>query len=208
MTTTAIEVRAPYDAQALALLQAEAEADAIALTGVTCEDDATYTALDGVLTEVLRRADMVEATKKTITGPLRAALKATDDLFRPLVAPLDACTALLKRAMGDHVQAKALAERQARALALEAAKAGDDHTMALALTTAEDVGKRAEAGARARFAWVVKRLIPDLLPDEYWAPDMVKISALAKAWPGASEDPPVVPGVVFEREARIAGSHK
>ena len=204
----AIQIHVPYDAGSLARLQAEAEADAKALVGLACPDDATYTALDGILTDTLRRLDAVEAAEKAITQPINAGLKAARDLFRPLRSSLDACVGMLKAPMGAWMQEKALAERQARAVALEAVKVGDHATMAQALTVAADVSGRPDAGAAARFAWEVERVLnPDLVPDEYWVLDTKQIDAVARAWSGKREDPPVVPGVKFKRVARIAGKH-
>lgn len=209
MTSRAIVLQGPvtYDAAELATLQAAGEALATTAATFTCPDDPSYQALDGILSAVLGELDVIDATKRTVTDPLRAAIKATDKLFAPVIAPRDAVVVMCKRLMADYQTAKALAERTARALALQAAKAANDAGMAAALTVAASVAAPVDAGAQTRWRWVVKRIIPDLLPDEYWTPDEKKIGALAKAWPGKSEDPPVVPGVVFEREALIAGKH-
>lgn len=209
MTNRAIVLQGPvtYDAAELATLQEAGEALATTAASFTCPDDPSYQALDGILSAVLVELDTIDATKRTVTDPLRTAIKATDRLFAPVIAPRDAVVAMCKRLMADYAQAKALAERAARALALEAAKRSDDGAMAQALTVAAAVAAPVDAGAQTRWRWVVKRIVPELLPDEYWTPDEKKIGAIAKAWPGKSEDPPVVPGVVFEREALIAGKH-
>lgn len=49
----------------------------------------------------------------------------------------------------------------------------------------------------------VKRINPDLLPDEYWSPDMTKIANEAERQGTRRDEPPVIPGVIFELEARV-----
>lgn len=202
-----IQVRVPYDAGALAALQVEAEADAIALVDFTVPDDETYQVADQLLTGILQRLDAVEKTEAGITGPIKEGLKNARALFAPLRSSLDACVVMVKRAMAAHVTEKARLESEARKLALAAAKAGDDTTMAEALTVAADAAEKPATGAQARPRWIVERTIPGMIPDEYWCVDEAKIGAIAKAWPGQSEDPPIIPGVIFKRVFGIAGKH-
>lgn len=210
-----VQITSEYDGAQLARLQTAAEADLQTIVrfetagGITTPT--AYAAFDELLTVKLRELDAAEKAKKSITGPIREGLKAVDALFKPLVAPLDASVAVMKRMMSAYQKALAEAEAAARTLALQAATKGDDSTMATALTVAADAGQaaRVEVASQVRWKWTVKKVTPDLLPDEYWTPDTAKIEAVAKAADASSEEGrPVIPGVTFERVPNIAGSHK
>jgi len=199
-----LTITLPPDVRELAALQREAEADAAALA--TLDVDTAAADVDAFLTDVVTRKDAALAMRKRVTGPAYQIAREVEGWFRPLVAALEGAERHLKGLLGKQRLAALAAEREARELAAAAAEAGDAETLLTALEVAAEAGARDDARATTRYAWIVKRIVEDLLPDEYWCPDAEKIGAVAKAADGAG-DAPVIPGVVFERVA-IVGARR
>jgi hypothetical protein len=199
-------VTLPPDVRELAKLQREAEDDAAALACVDVADAVSLADADAFLTDVVRRKDAAVAMRKRATGPLYTAVKEIKSWFRPWTAALEGAEVHLKSVIGAYRMRQLDTERQARELAAQAAQQRDPEALVTALTVAADAGAKDGARATTRYAWKVARVIPDLLMDEWWCPDMDKINAFAKAAPGDG-DAPVIPGVLFEREA-IVGARR
>jgi hypothetical protein len=195
-----LTVSLPPDVRELATLQRAAEADAAALATLTVDVDATD--LDAFLTDVVRRKDAAVAMRKRATGPMYTAIKEIESWFRPLVTALEGAERHLKAVLGAQRLAALDAEREARELAAAAADVGDAGALLEALTVAADAGAKDGARATTRYAWTVKRISEDLLPDEWWTPNTAAIEAHAKGFAGDG-DAPVIPGVVFERVALV-----
>jgi hypothetical protein len=204
--TTEITVSIPPDVRELARLQREAEDDAAALACVDVADAVTLADADAFLTDVVRRKDAALAMRKRATGPMYTAAKEIESWFRPLMAALEGAERGLKNVIGAYRMRQLDTERQARELAAQAAEGRDPEALVTALTVAADAGAKDGARATTRYAWTVKRIIPDLLPDEWWSPDEARIAAFAKAAPGEGDEP-VIPGVRFERVA-IVGARR
>jgi hypothetical protein len=194
----------PPDVAELATLQAHAEADAVALAAL--DDTCSAADVDAFLTDVVTRKDAALAMRKRATGPMYTAVREVEAWFRPLVTALEGAERHLKGLLGKQRLAALELERNARELAAAAADEGDAGTMLEALAVAAGAGARDDARATTRYAWTVKRIAEDLLPDEWWTPNRDAIEAHAKGFAGDG-DAPVVPGVVFERTA-IVGARR
>lgn len=198
-----ITLALPTSAADVATLQRQAEDDAPAVQAITIADADDYAFADAILTDVVQRKDAVVAMRKQATVPLYQVVRTIEGWFKPVVSALESSERTLKERMGAWRLQIAERERAAREAAAVAAESGDAGAMVTALNAATSAQMAPAAGrATTRFVWAVKRIAEDLLPDEWWTPDVARIEALAKETPGDS-DPPVVPGVVFERRAVI-----
>jgi hypothetical protein len=135
------------------------------------------------------------------TLPLYGVIKTIEGWFKPATKALDVAIGHLKGQIGAYRLALWQAEREARELAAVAAETGDSAAVIDSLATAAEMAVKPEGRASATFAWEVDRVIPDMLPDEWWTPDRAKLDAVAAA--DKSDDGPVIQGVVFKRVAKI-----
>lgn len=188
----------------LAAEQAEAEADAqpANLAAIVVADEADYTLVTELRTEVRAKKDAAIKLRQTAAQPWKKVATTIEDMFRPLVQAYEKIENDFRGKLEAYQVAKVKAEREARLAATEAATAGDDAALVTALSASTVLARPIADGGRVSLKWTVKRVVADLLPDEYWTPDMAKIEAIAKAHRG--DEPPVIPGVVFEQTASVA----
>lgn len=169
------------------------------------EDPETYAAVGAILIERLKQYDAAKDFRDKVTKPVYAHWKYLCDLLS--VKPHEDLIKALKGAIKAYDlredARKRLAAEEARALF--AAPTPDIPAMTQALTVANAPEAQAD-GVSTTFVWKVKRIIPDLLPDAYWIPDEAGIAQVARDHKG--DDPPVIPGVVFERDAQVTGRRK
>jgi len=119
--------------------------------------------------------------RKEITGPILLAKKRVDDLFRPVLAALEAIETEY-RVKANHYASELSKAREAASQALE------------------PVPPPPEAkGSTTIQYWVVSVTDPDLVPREFCCPDYDKLQAIANAEGSVRE----IPGVKFERKERI-----
>ncbi len=175
---------------------AEAQATALALRGSTVESEDELVEADAMLTAVVRKKDAVVAERTKVTSLTRAV----EAMVRPAVKAWTEAEDTLKGAIGAYRLAKLEASKE---LAAEvSAELTETNALSLEglqkITESQALVSRDAGESTTRYAWKVKRLVPELLPDEWWTPDEVKIAAHARAFPGDG-DAPVIPGVVFER---------
>lgn len=196
-----VTLSVPATAHEVAALQATAEADLVRWHEFSIDTPEEYSAVDAVLSEVVRRKDAALEMRKSATGPLYKATKTIEGWFAPVVAALTALESRLKDGMGSYRLEQERKAREARELAAQAADTGDAGALVEALTVATEAAQPPAGRASVGFSWVVERVNADMLPDEWWCPDTVKIEAVAKAHKG--DDAPVIPGVVFKRTARV-----
>lgn len=201
MIEHSITLHVPATAPEVAALQAAAEAELAQWGGFTIDTAEEYAAVDAVLSEVVRRKDGATAMRKRATGPLYKATKEIESWFAPYLGALTKLETLLKGGMGAYRLAQDAKAAEARKLAAEAADAGDGAALTEALTVATEAAQAPAGRASIGFEWRVHRIAEDMVPDEWWCIDRAKIDAHAKAHKG--DDPPVIPGVIFERFARV-----
>ncbi len=196
----------PSHAGQIATLQAEAEGDLaeLAEADFRVDSDEAYTTADALLTSVVRRKDAVKAMLREATKPLADAEAAVRAWFAPVLEVLATLETALKGQMGDYTIAKAELARAERARALEAAKTGDVDTLNEALTTVAESAEVKDLGrATQRLIWVPGAIDPNELPAAYFQPNRTLIEQVGKAHKG--DDPPPIPGVVWERKAITGG---
>ena len=190
-------------------LDAEHESDRAALAELLAHpdiaDDASLSVLDATLSDVARLHDELVARRQKPVKQVKGLIAEFEGWFRPYLKDVDAALDALKGVKSRYLTAKDAAARKAREDAQKAADAGDSAAVLESIQRAQEIEAVGSAGTR--YAWEVKRIAPDLLPDEYWIPDQAHISAVAKA-AGSSEEPPVIPGVVFERVAVVQARRK
>ncbi len=195
-----LTIAVPHSAGEAAILQAEAEADLVEVKTMSITNDDTFKAFDVILTSLAQRKDAALAMQRSATGPMYKAAKVVELWFKPLTSALDEGIAYVKAAMGAYRVAEDAKRREAATSAAALADGDNGAALVEALTTAG--AAPAAARATTRYGWKVLRIVEDMLPDEYWTPDLARLDIIAKK-AGSSEEPPIVPGVVFERTAQI-----
>lgn len=201
--TNELTIAMPVSAADVAALQREAESNAPDIRAITVTDADGYTFADAILTDVVQKKDAVIAMRKSATVPLYGVVRTIEGWFKPVVSALEASESHLKRAMGEWRLAESERERAAREAAAVAAESGDSAGMLGALAEASDAGAaRGEGRATVRYVWAVKRIVRELVLPDWLVPDVARIERVAREAPGDG-DPPVIPGVVFERVARV-----
>lgn len=201
MTEYSVTLNVPATAPEVAALQKTAEAELLAWANFTIDTPEEYAAVDATLSEVVRRKDAATAMRQRATGPLYKATKEIESWFAPVLRALTALESKLKGGMSAYRIAQETRAREARELAAKAADAGDSGALTEALTTAIEAATPPAGRASVGFEWRIHRIADDLVPDEWWSVDTKRIEAHAKAHKG--DDPPIIPGVVFERFAKI-----
>lgn len=191
---------APYDR---AIIAAEFEQDRETLLRMadtrTPADEPGLAALDADLTEVARlRHELVERRQAPLRD-VKAVIKEVESWFLDYVKACDRAIDGMKRAKSNFLTERDRLRLAERERAQAAADAGDSSAVLAHVVQAQAL----EAAPKGtRYAWEVKRINPDLLPDEWWCPDTTKIAAVAEA-AGSGDEAPIVPGVIFERVAVV-----
>jgi hypothetical protein len=175
---------------------------------VSVESAEEYTAIDAFATELGREESAWVALRQATVTPLKRVVTAVEAEFRPAATALANARDACKRALGAWALAQAAAEAKAREAARVAAESGDSETLVVALNTATAAAVKPDGGARVGLRWAIKRIVPELLAREYFSPDMARIEAAAVALGVRGDEPPVIPGVVFERVADVAAGRK
>jgi hypothetical protein len=204
-----LTLKLPATAVEVAKLEAAAAELTAILPDVQVTDDDTYALADELLTQAVQLLDAAKVCRGSVTGPVYAEIKKVEARFRPgIVVPLEGFIISVKKQIGAYRIELAQAEAAARQAAQEAAASGDADALVQSLNDADTLAQRpADTGARVAVHWRIKRIIPDLLPDEWWCPNELKISGVALNHRGGVDDPPVIPGVVFEPVADVSAKH-
>lgn len=174
----------------------------------TIDTPEEYAIIDSGLQRLARAYDAWIASRQATVGAMRKVVAAVEGEFRPGVKALESAIGACKNAIGTYKLAEAEREREARAAALAAAQTGDAEELTRALTEASAAGAGVHATGTATVAtrWVIERIADDLLPEAYWmrVHNGAAIDAEIERQGGlTNEDAPVIPGVVFKREARV-----
>ncbi len=188
----------------LAALQAQLEADAAPreLATITVDDDGSYEIVTALRGDVRTQRVALVKLRQDAAGPWKKVATTIEEMFRPAIRAAETIEADFKGKLEAYQMAKAKRERDALAAATAAAQADDSEALVVALTESAALAHRPAGGGSVTKRWVRKRIAPELLPDEWWTPDLEKIDAVAKAHKG--DDPPVIPGVIFEQAVSVA----
>jgi hypothetical protein len=202
-----LTLKLPATAAEVTKLEAAAAELTAILPDVQVTDDDTYATADELLTQAVQLLDAAKVCRGSVTGPVYAEIKKVEARFRPgIVVPLEGFIISVKKQLGAYRTALANAADEARHAAAEAAQAGDADALVQSLNDADTLAQRpADTGARVKFHWKVSRIVPDLLPDDWWCPDEARIQDVALSHKG--EEPPIIPGVIFERVADVSAKH-
>lgn len=201
---TVLETEKARLAIELAAKQLELEADAKpeSLAMIVVESESDYQLVTTLRAKVRATKDDLVRLRQTASQPWKKVGDAIDAMFRPSVRAAETIEADFRAKLEAFQVAKIRAEREAREAATKAAQADDSDALVSALNASVELAKPVADGGRVSTRWTVKRIVPDLLPAEYWTPDIAKIEAVARAHKG--EDKPVIPGVVFEEAVTVA----
>lgn len=163
------------------------------------------------LQDKLRVKDATTKIRDSFCQPIRkVANDLASQLFNPTIKAFEAYEEKAKLKLGAFELAQDEKRRALTSVAAEAAVANMVGAMTTALQAANSIALSKPAGASFTFTWRVKRLEPQLMlgysqgVEQYWSPDMSKIEAEAERQGTHGEEPPVIPGVIFEREASVA----
>jgi hypothetical protein len=194
-------------------------ADLEYIKSLSCNTPELHALIGGLLIEQLKVLDAMQEQRDGVTKPMHEAWKNACALFSEGLDLQKQICAALK----THIAAYELTQAEAKALATEQARAalvaGDVATIERALTVVNEAAPAPVQGVSTTFKWAVKRLAEaapcqhcgstrGMLPREFWTEgaDLGALNALA----GKCHDnePPIVPGVVFERAASVTGRRK
>ncbi len=214
-----LAITMPVTASEIAALQAEAENDHEIYETLTVADAADYELADALLSEICRREAGATAMRGSATKPLYAVIKTVEGWFRPYLAELVFAKKSCKDAMGAFRVKQDADARALRELAADAADSGDADGLVESLEAAVEAEQRPAGRASCGFVWIVKRIVLDMLPGyepryhdqkfggpagPLWVPNRDALDLYAATHSG--DDPPLaIPGVVFEKIARIGG---
>lgn len=198
MNAEILKAEIPVDMLTITTLYKSANEEHSNLTGQSIDNDQEAADANEYLRDWLQKLDGVSAKKKETLAPLKEAEKRINELFKPLLDKGAALTSAIRKMLTDYELAKRDAQRKALAAAAEAASAEEPTQLLEKLQEAEEAAPTQLEGTSFIRKWVVKRIAEDLLPDEYWTPDVKKIEAIGKAHKG--DTPPVVPGVIWSEE--------
>ncbi len=214
-----VHTQIPTTAKQIAKYQALAEKrrptfEALAAQTLDGPDDIAF--VSELLTEVVQLEDAAKVMRGSATGPLYGVIRTVESWFRPYLEELLYAKGVCKKLIGDARIAQIEVVSGARELAADAAKVGDAETVVEALNVASEAAKPDGAAAKSTLHWAIARVAPDLLPEfletsagslvGLWRPDTEAIQAYADQHDGGGPAP-VVPGVVFERVARVGAKH-
>jgi hypothetical protein len=163
------------------------------------------------LQDKLRIKDATTKIRDSFCQPIRkVANDLAAGLFNPTIKAFEAYELKAKAKLGAFELAQDAARKALTAQAADAARANDVAGMTVALQGANQIALAKPEGASFTFSWKVKRLEPELMlgysvdVEQFWSPDMSKIEAEAERQGTHSEEPPIIPGVIFERDASVA----
>ena len=152
------------------------------------------TAAQGVLKSL-------DAEREELVRPLIDDKARIDGLYRAARQPAEQAKDLIKTKLAGFEERLALAQRAAQEAARLAAQAGDTEACTAALAAIPEAVQA--TGASTQWEWVPSVLDAALVPDTFKVVDESALKRYAKAY--AKQDViPAVPGVVFERKAKIS----
>lgn len=198
MNAEIIKADIPIDIISITTLHKQATTEHESLANQSIDNDQEASDANDYLRDWLQKLDGVTAKKKETLAPLKEAEKRINELFKPLLDKGAALTSGIRKMLTDYELAKRAAQRKALEEAAVAASSPEPEALLEALEKVEEAAPTQLDGTSFTRKWIVKRIAEDMLPDEYWTPDVKKIEAVGKAH--KSDSPPVIPGVIFIEE--------
>lgn len=142
--------RVEYDASTAVVLAGQAQAALTSATELVIDSPTMYELASDELKNIKGLQKTVEEKRTSITGPLNAALKAVNDLFRAPKEYLDKAEAACKRSMITYTTEQERLAAEARRVAEEAARKERDRLAAEQREQERQAREAAEASARAQ----------------------------------------------------------
>lgn len=203
-------------AGALALRETLAEAETL---NVSSEQEKAI--VGAILIDQLKTLDVMQEQRDGVTKPLHAGWKRACELFAEGLDLQTAICKALKTAIGNFELAQLNAREAATLEARAALVSGDVQKIEQALTVVNAPTVKAQ-GVSTGFMWKVARLVEPypcqhcgsrrgMIPQSYWleSANEKALDELARHAPcGPGDEPPIVPGVIFERAAAVTGRRK
>lgn len=150
----------------------------------------------------------LEEVRKAGPGALYSLAAKLQKIFTPLVQTLEAAEKHLKREQAEFVIRERRAQAEAYKAGAEAYKAGNVEASTQLLAVSNEAQTATPEGLRSVSArWRVKSADVEQLPEQWTkrVADLEALDAYAAAVP-YTQDPPPIPGVVFELDARPVSS--
>lgn len=202
MVTAPIEAEFVDERPHASLAELEEYRDSAALFAIeTQEDRATASE---VIATLKRAAKALEEEELAATRPLMATLAKIRGWFAPARKAAQDARKAWDGAVLASDQRRRLEAGQAAQLVQEALAVGDVATAQAAHTLVNPPAPT--EGLQVRRNWVAIVIAPDLLPREYLVPDQKKINEAMRAAVKETGEPPVIPGVKFKQEERLAST--
>ena len=142
--------RVEYDASTAVVLAGQAQAALTSATDLVIDSPTMYELASDELRQIKTLQKVVEEKRTAITGPLNAALKAVNDLFRAPKEYLDQAEAACKRAMISYTTEVERRAAESRRIAEEEARKERDRLAAEQREQERVARAAAEASARAQ----------------------------------------------------------
>ena len=142
--------RVEYDASTAVVLAGQAQAALTSAQDLTIDSPTMYELASDELKNIKGLQKTVEEKRTAITGPLNAALKAVNDLFRAPKEYLEQAEAACKRSMIAYTTEQERIAAEARRVAEEAARAERARLAAEQAEQERIAREAAEASARAQ----------------------------------------------------------
>lgn len=168
----------------------------VMIQGISVTDQDSQQFAAEILRDVKDELTALEEKRTSITSPMNKALKAVNDLFRPVKLALEAAEKHLKGEIAQYQTTcevrnhLALHEAAAAPTAAEAADALASHTLV-----------ETPAGVSVRHVWRYEVIDETKVPREYLCVDFIKISQLTR---GAGDRMPKVAGIRFFKEPIVS----
>lgn len=212
-TSTEIIAKSSFNPLALAQAETTGRAELALLRGadkpggmldVSAWDADDVRDVNEYLRERLREQDSIVQMRERAKVPIKLKLSFLDELCEPVLSLYELICTPLREAIGRYQLLAAQRQREQLLLAQEAVDDASPEALTEALTAAAEVAPEKLAGTTVREVWKIKRIVPELLPAQWFipaTPDEKKIKAFGKAH--GPDDEPVIPGVVWERGAAV-----
>ncbi len=172
--------------------RAEAESQLQLLNAYPLDSQEAVDLFGQLLVEIRKAKDDLEAERTTITGPLNAAKKAVDALFRPMRDLLDSQDTTIVGRLAQYLTATRATQN--KALEAVAGGARDAATLEVAHAT-----PATPEGLSEVEEWSVEVVTPSEVPRQFLAVDTALVLAYVKHKAKNGEPIPTIPGLTVTK---------